>query len=78
MDPELDSMIDTLINLTLVIGLLAVIQQMAFLMPETGTGAESYSELPDTAQIAQTHWNPQEKALYVYLPDHITPRTEVR
>ncbi len=70
-------MLDMIVNMVMLLGIVAMIQQMRFLMPETGAGYESHDELPVPAVIGQTYWNPQEKTLSVYLPDVVAPRTRV-
>lgn len=70
-------MIGDMLSLVMVLAVMMMLAQLTRLMPEMGTGAEEHSELPSTANIGQTHWNPQTKELHVYLPDAITPRAEV-
>lgn len=76
-DQELDTMIGDIFNLVMMLAMLMMFSQLTRLMPETATGSDEHSELPSTAQIGQTYWNPQTRELYIYLPNVITPRTEV-
>ena len=76
-DQEVDTMLGDLFNLVMVLAMMTMLVQLTRLMPEMATGSEEHSELPSTANIGQTHWNPQTKELHVYLPGVITPRTEV-